>query len=117
MFIQKCERSKESHFRGFEKIDNVGYIMSDLILSKLFRRQIKIIAANDQQKFLDICDNWDKAHKIVDSKNFPFSKITFKSQVKSRQLYLTYDFDKRKKKFWVLEIFIKTSKGFRPYKP
>ena len=35
------------------------------------------------------------------SLNDPFRKIKFISQVKGRQLYLVYDFDRRKDEFWV----------------
>ena len=91
--------------------------MSKLVLSKLFRRQIKIVARRDQKKFLDICNSWDRVHKTVDNMNIPFSKIKFKSQVEGRQLYLFYDFDRRKDEFWVSGIYIKTSDGFKVYRP
>ena len=91
--------------------------MSELVLSKLFRRQIKVIASKDQKKFLDICNSWDKVHKTVDSRDIPFSKIIFKAQVEHRQLYLIYDFNKRENKCWVLGIVVKTPTGFKVYKP
>ena len=49
--------------------------------------------------------------------NIPFNKIKFKSQVEGRQLYLFYDFDRRKDEFWVSGIYIKTSDGFKVYRP
>ncbi len=39
--------------------------MYELMLSKLFRKQIKKVAKKSQPTFLNICESWESVHKLI----------------------------------------------------
>lgn len=95
--------------------------MYELKLSKLFRRQIKIIAKNSQPIFLDICNSWGEVHKIINNlgqKGNPFQTIKFAQKVNGRNFHITYQLIEEKKQLWIEAIVKKQSKQkYTIYRP
>lgn len=79
--------------------------MYEISLSTLFRKQIKIIAMNDQKLFLDICDSWDTTHKDMNKqfgkKGSPFQEMKFAERVKNRKLFIIYNLKEDTKELWI----------------
>ena len=87
--------------------------MYELKLSKLFRKQIKLVAIKSQPVFLDICESWDEVHIIINDlgeRGNPFQAVRFAEKVNGRNFYLVYRLIENKKKLWVEAIVKKQSK-------
>lgn len=92
-----------------------------LILSDIYRKQIKTIAGKSQKRFLAICESWDEVHKKVNRLgpgDYPFQKGVFIKRVQKSRLFLVYFLDIDKKELGIRAIVTKNpNRTYIRYRP
>ena len=95
--------------------------MYELLLSKLFRNQLKKLATKSQPAFMLTCQSWDRVHKEINEfgkKGNPFQTIRFLEKVDRKNFYLVYRLVEDKKQLWVETMAKKQTKHrFSVYNP